>query len=81
MQDSASSVSVIQVARNVMGEAGVRGFWQGNLAKCVESFPAKGMNFFGYELFKGLFREVRHQRGPPLPSPLSFPRRSLVTLQ
>lgn len=58
MQDSASSVSVIQVARNVMGEAGVRGFWQGNLAKCVESFPAKGMNFFGYELFKGLFREI-----------------------
>mmetsp|Transcript_19157 Transcript_19157/g.49177 ORF Transcript_19157/g.49177 Transcript_19157/m.49177 type:complete len:407 (-) Transcript_19157:858-2078(-) len=58
MQDSRSHVSMLQVARAVMADSGVRGFWQGNLAKCVESFPAKGMNFFGYELFKKVFAEA-----------------------
>lgn len=57
---------MLQVARAVMADSGVRGFWQGNLAKCVESFPAKGMNFFGYELFKKVFAEVRAALSAPL---------------
>eukprot|EP00850_Spirogloea_muscicola_P020908 SM000230S07344 [mRNA] locus=s230:206462:210381:+ [translate_table: standard] len=56
MVSSTSKTSLHSAIQQVVGEAGWRGFFKGNLTNVLRSSPQKALDFFAFEAYKGFFR-------------------------
>lgn len=57
------SARVVGMMRHIAKNEGIRGLWSGNIATVMRTAPQKGIDFYAYEVYKGLLRDLSNNDG------------------
>jgi solute carrier family 25 phosphate transporter 23/24/25/41 len=58
MQTTTTPLKLLEATKKIWLEEGIAGFWRGNGANVLKTFPDHGLSYFSYEVYKKVLLQL-----------------------